>query len=70
MDPNTPMIIGNGKPPCDEEKPTLSVATENLIETKAQWDEFTGKNPFFVLGATDSKCKKCCETEPLLNVLE
>ena len=47
----------------------MSVARENLISSKAEWDAFTKKHPFFVLGVGDSACKRCCTSEPVLNDL-
>lgn len=45
---------------------TLSVANENKIESKAEWDTFVKENPLFIVGGADSTCDKCCESEPLL----
>ena len=59
-------LYGKGNAPCKEEWPTLSVAKENLINTKDEWDAFVKKNPFFVLSAADSKCARCCQAEPIL----
>ena len=52
---------------CQDEFPSLSVATENLINTKAEWDSWLRKHEFLVLGVSDSTCASCCESEPLLN---
>ena len=59
-------LYGKGDAPCLEEWPTLSVANENLINTKDEWDAFVKKNPFFVLSAADSKCALCCKAESIL----
>ena len=48
---------------------TLSSVSENLIKTKAQWDAFIEANPFVVVGAADSDCPGCCESEPILRDL-
>ena len=42
---------------CDPDLPTLSVANDNLISSKAEWEAFTKKHTFFVLGVGDSSCK-------------
>ena len=55
------VLWGKGRVECEEDLPTLSVATENLINTKAEWDQFVKDNPFFIVGAADSKCKLCCD---------
>ena len=65
-----PVLYGKGFAPCDDELPTLSVASENIIQTKEEWDAFQAKNPFFVVGAADSTCEKCCDSEPLLLELQ
>lgn len=62
-------VFGKGYTYCEEDLPTLSVARENLINTKEEWDEFRSKNEFFVVAAADSSCAKCCDSEPLLNDL-
>jgi len=54
---------------CDPDLPNLTVAKENLIHA-SEWPQFVKKNPFFVLGLTDSSCVKCCESEPLLAYLK
>ena len=54
---------------CDPDLPVLSVGNENLISSKAEWEAFTKKHPFFVLGVGDSSCKLCCHSEPVLNDL-
>ena len=64
-----PVLYGKGAAKCDDELPTLSVASENLISTKAEWDAFTKAHPLFVVGAADSSCAACCDSEPLLNDL-
>jgi len=61
-----PVLYGKGNFECDEELPTLSVAADNIIHTKAEWDEFVLNNNFFVVAAADSKCVACCDSEPLL----
>mmetsp|Transcript_25747 Transcript_25747/g.34409 ORF Transcript_25747/g.34409 Transcript_25747/m.34409 type:complete len:82 (-) Transcript_25747:1793-2038(-) len=48
------VVYGKGAARCEDDLPTLSFAKENLINTKAEWDEFTKKHPFFVVGAADS----------------
>ena len=59
-----------GQPKCNVQQPTLSVASENLIDTLEKWIEFSQANPFFILGITDSRCApKCCESEPLLDAI-
>ena len=63
------VLWGEGWSNCDDKLPSLGVASENMINTKAEWDDFVKANPFFVLGATDSKCKQCCRSEPILNEL-
>ena len=57
------------RPRCDDDLPVMTVAVENLISTKAEWDAFVKKHPLFVLGVGDSACKMCCESEPVLNDL-
>ena len=54
---------------CEDDLATLSVATENNIRSKEDWDEFVAKNDFFIVGAADSSCTKCCDSEPLLRDL-
>ena len=61
-----PVLYGKGNFECDEELPTLSVAADNIIHTKAEWDEFVENNNFFIVAAADSKCAACCDSEPLL----
>jgi hypothetical protein len=39
---------------------TLSVNKDRILLSK-DWVKFTKKNPFFVLGVTDSTCESCCE---------
>ena len=34
MSQETPLLIGNGKPPCEPGQETLSVSKENMIKTK------------------------------------
>ena len=59
-----------GMPSCNPSLPTLSVASENLIQTIEQWDVFIQANPLFILGMSDSTCApNCCESEPLLSGL-
>lgn len=41
----------------------------NGFITKDKWMSFIEKNPFFVLGVSDSSCEKCCESERLLGPL-
>ena len=65
-----PVLFGKGFAACDDELPTLSVASENLINSLAEWDDFQAKNPFFVVGAADSTCDKCCDSEGLLQDLQ
>ena len=60
------ILYGRGEPECDEKLPTLSVAKENFIKTKAEWDRFVKENPLFVVSISDSKCSKCCRAEPIL----
>lgn len=64
-----PVLYGKGAAKCDDELPTLSVAADNLINTKAEWEAFTKTHPLFVVGAADSACATCCDSEPLLNDL-
>ena len=52
-----PIVYGNGQAQCEDELPTLSVASENILSTKAEWDAFVEKYPFYVVGAADSTCK-------------
>lgn len=47
-------LIGNGYPPCREGLETLSVAGDNMIKSKADWDLWVKENPLFVLGGADS----------------
>ena len=61
-----PVLFGKGFAPCDDELPTLSVASENTIKSMAEWDDFQAKNPFYVVGAADSTCEKCCDSEVIL----
>ena len=63
-------VYGKGMAQCEDGLGTLSVARENLLQTKADWDAFVEKNPLFVVGAADSSCKACCDSEPLLRDLE
>ena len=49
---------------------TLSMANDNLIGSKAEWDTFVKGNPLFVVGGADSTCERCCESEPLLHDLQ
>ena len=53
-------ITEDQKPKCDPDLPTMTVASENLISSKQEWDAFLKKHPFFVLGVGDSTCKACC----------
>ena len=39
-----PVLYGNGQATCEDDLPTLSVASENIIRTKAQWDDFVANN--------------------------
>ena len=65
------MLWGTAKEsPCDDNLPQLSVASENMIKNKAEWNAFVKANSFFILGAVESKCTKCCKTEPILNNLK
>ena len=48
------VLWGKGRVECEDDLPTLSVAAENLINTKVEWDKFVKENPLFVVGATDS----------------
>ena len=61
------MLYGKGYAPCDENLPTLKVAEENIIRSKAEYDAFAAKHPLFVVGAADSQCAACCDSEPILN---
>ena len=65
-DSQQPVLYGKGNFACDEELPTLSVAAENIIHTKTEWDKFVENNNFFVVAAADSNCAACCDSEPLL----
>jgi hypothetical protein len=64
-----PDEVPEGRGRCDDDLPVMTVAKENLISSKAEWDAFVKKNPLFVLGVGDSTCKMCCESEPVLNDL-
>ena len=64
------ILVGPGQTDCEEDLPTLKVAEENIINTKQEWDAFVSKNQFFVVGAADSKCRQCCNSEPLLRDLQ
>ena len=64
------ILFGNGVQKCEEGLPTLSIASDTILRSKQEWDDFLDKNPFFVLGLTDSTCNKCCDTEPILNELQ
>ena len=59
-------LFGKGNPPCDKSLPTLSVANNNIINTKKEWDDFVDLNPLFVLSTADSTCDECCTAEPFL----
>ena len=48
------IAIGNGYPTCREGLDTLSVASENMIRSKADWDRWVNENPLFVVGGADS----------------
>lgn len=63
------VLYGKGFAACDDELPTLSVASDNLINTLAEWDKFVASNQFFVVGAADSTCSQCCDSEVLLQEL-
>jgi hypothetical protein len=39
-----PVLYGNGQAPCEDDLATLSVASENIIRSKAQWDDFVENN--------------------------
>ena len=64
------VLWGEGWAECDDKLPSLGIASENLINTRAEWEDFVEKNPLFVLGATDSKCKQCCRSETILRELQ
>jgi len=48
---------------------TLSVASDNIIRTKAVWDSFIDANPLVIIAAADSDCEQCCDSEPVLRDL-
>ena len=62
-------LWGKGYSKCEDGLPTLSIAKENIINTKAEWDAVVKKNPFFIVSASDSKCELCCRAEPILRDL-
>ena len=64
------ILYGNGVKSCEEGLTTLSVASDIILRSKQEWDDFLDKNPFFVLGLADSTCAKCCDSEPILNQLQ
>jgi hypothetical protein len=64
-----PVLYGKGAAKCEDDLPTLSVASDSIIRTKADWDDFVAKNEFFVVGGADSTCQTCCDSEPLLRDL-
>ena len=45
--------------------PPLSVGDKNL--TQSNFIEFKKSNKLFVLGISDSQCKECCQSEPILH---
>ena len=51
-----PVLFGKGVAKCEDDLPTLSVASDSIIRTKAEWDEYVAKNEFFIVGAADSTC--------------
>lgn len=63
------IVYGKGNARCEDDLPTLTVSTDNLVQTKEEWDDFVSKNDFFIVGAADSSCVKCCDSEPLLRDL-
>ena len=65
-----PVLFGNGYNECVEDLPVLKVAEENIIRSKADYDAFAAKYPLFVIGAADSNCVQCCNSEPLLQKLQ
>jgi len=67
---STAFVIGKGNTKCEDELPTLSVAAENTVRSRADWDSYVEKYPLFVAAAADSKCSGCCDSEPLLRDLE
>ena len=53
---------------CDPNLKSLSVASDNLINSIEEWVGFTTRHNFFLLGVSDSSClAECCQSEPLLN---
>ena len=57
----------NGVIACQDDLPTLSVAQENLVTSKQEWDLWLKNHEFLILGVSDSTCASCCESEPLLH---
>ena len=55
---------------CSPNLRTLSVGSENLINTIEEWNVFIQVNPFFLLGMADSNNPiESCITEPILDSL-
>ena len=34
------LLFGNGKMECDERLPTLTVASDNILRSKSEWDDY------------------------------
>ena len=56
-----PVKVGD----CRPNSPTYSVG-DYFIDKRSDFFAFKEKNPIFILGLTDSQCKKCCYGEVLL----
>jgi hypothetical protein len=63
------VTLGLAQDSCDPAYPTLSVASDKILLAR-EWKKFTKKTPFFILGVSDSTCKECCESEPMLRTLQ
>lgn len=53
------------KGPSCEGYETFDVMGQGFL-TATEWRAFSDKHPLFILGVSESGCKKCCDSEKLL----
>lgn len=51
-----PIVYGKQATKCEDDLPTLSIASDKILNTMAEWNDFVEKYPFHVVGAADSSC--------------
>ena len=48
--------FGKSTSACEDGLPTLSIASENILNTMSEWNAFIKKYPLHVVGGADSSC--------------